>query len=45
MTGRITTQLHDDVLVILSNNPPVDAQRIDLNLSLPRRRPGPSSAT
>ncbi|MET4664650.1 3-hydroxyacyl-CoA dehydrogenase NAD-binding domain-containing protein [Sphingomonas sp. PvP056] len=25
MTGPITTQLHDDVLVIISNNPPVNA--------------------
>ena len=25
MTGPITTELHDDVLVIISNNPPVNA--------------------
>ncbi len=28
MTGPITTQLHDDVLVIISNNPPVDARAL-----------------
>jgi 3-hydroxyacyl-CoA dehydrogenase len=26
MTGPITTQLHDDVLVIISNNSPVNAR-------------------
>ena len=25
MTGPITTELHDDILVIISNNPPVNA--------------------